>query len=81
MSFNSDTSKQAQTVIFSPKLQNLTNPTLSFNNNTVTQSVNKKHLRMLLNTKLDFQEHLKSLLKKKSKTIGLLLLLLLLHMT
>ena len=42
------------------------------NNNTVTQSVTKKHFGMLLDTKLDFQEHLISLLKKVNKPIGLL---------
>ena len=67
MSFNPDPSKQAQNVIFSTKLQKSTHPTLSFNNNTVTESVTQKHLGMLLNTKLDFQEHLKSLLKNVNK--------------
>ena len=72
MSFNPDTSKQAQEVIFSRKLQNSTHPTLSFNNNTVTQSVTQKHLGTLMDTKLDFQEHLKSILNKVNKTVGLL---------
>ena len=43
MSFNPDPSKQAQEVIFSCKLQKSTHPTLSFNNNTLTQSVTQKH--------------------------------------
>ena len=72
MSFNPDPSKQAQEVIFSRKLQKSTHPTLSFNNNTVTQSVTQKHLGMLLDTKLDFQGHLKSIFNKVNKTIGLL---------
>ena len=72
MSFNPDLSKQAQQVIFSRKLQKSTHSTLSFINNTVTQSVTQKHLGMLLNTKLDFQGHLKSILNKVNKTIGLL---------
>ena len=67
MSFNPDSSKQAQEVIFSRKLQKSTHPTLSFNNNTLTQSVTQKHLGMLLDTKLDFQEHLKSVLSKVKK--------------
>ena len=54
-----NTNKQAQEVIFSEKLQKSTHLTLSFNNNTVTQSVTQKHLGMLLDTKLDFQGHLK----------------------
>ena len=72
ISFNPDPSKQAQEVIFFCKLQKSTHPTLSSNNNTVTQSVTQKHLGMLLDTKLDFQEHLKSVLNKVNKTIGLL---------
>ena len=57
MSFNPDPSKQVQEVIFSRKLQKSTHLTLSFNNNTVTQSITQKHLGMLLDTKLDFQRH------------------------
>ena len=38
----------------------------------VIQSTNHKHLGMILDTKLDFQEHLKDKLSKISKTIGLL---------
>ena len=72
MSFNLDPSKQAQEVTFSHKLQKSTHPTLIFNKNTVTQSVTQKHLEMLLDTKLDFQGHLKSILNKVNKTICLL---------
>ena len=72
MSFNPDPSKQAQEVVFSCKLQKSTHPTLSFNNNTVTQSVTQRHLGMFLDTKLDFQGHLKSIFNKVNKTIGLL---------
>ena len=63
MSFNPDLSKQAQ---------ESTHPTLSFNNNTITQSVTQKHLGMSLDTKLDFQGHLKSIFNKVNKKIGLL---------
>ena len=72
MSFNPDPTKQAQEVIFSCKLQKSTHPTLSFNNNTVAQSVTQRHLGMFLDTKLDFQGHLKSIFNKVNKTIGLL---------
>ena len=44
-----------------------------FNNNIVTQSLTQKHLGMFLDTKLDFQEHLKSIFSKVvNKAIGLL---------
>ena len=72
MNFNHDPSKQAQEVIFSRERPKSTHPTLSFSNNTVTQSVTQKHLGMLLDTKLDFQEHLKSIFNKVNKAIGLL---------
>ena len=72
MIFNPDLSKQSQEVIFSCKLQKSTHSTLRFNDNTVTQSVTQEHLGMLLDTKLDFQGHLKNILNKVNKTIGLL---------
>ena len=72
MSFNPDPNKQAQEVIFSCKIQKSSQPSLIFNNNIVTQSLTQKHLGMFLDTKLDFQEHLKSIFSKVNKTIGLL---------
>ena len=38
----------------------------------MTQSTTQKHLEMLLDVKLDFQEHLKNIYSKVNKTIGLL---------
>ena len=72
MSFNPDPYKQAQGVIFSRKLNKPNHPSLNFNNMVVIQSTTHKHLGMILDTKLDFQEHLKDKLSKISKTIGLL---------
>ena len=72
MSFNPDPSKQAQEVIFSRKLQKLVYTPLHFNNTVVTQLTTQKHLCMLLDVKLDFQEHLKNTYSKVNKTIGLL---------
>ena len=59
MSFNPDPNKQAQEVIFSRKLNKPDHPSLNFNNTVVIQSTTHKHLGMILDTKLDFQEHLK----------------------
>ena len=72
MSFNPDPSKQAQEVIFSRKLNKPDHPSLNFNNTVVIQLTTHKHLGMILDTKLDFQEHVKDKLSKISKTIGLL---------
>ena len=62
MIFNPNPSKQAQEVIFSRKLQKPTYNPLIFNNNTVTQSVTQKYLRMFLDAKLGFRKHLKNIL-------------------
>ena len=72
MSFNPDRSKQAQKVIFSRKIQKTCYPSIYFNNKSVKQVPSQKHLGMILNTKLNFQEHLKNILFKVNKTIGLL---------
>ena len=72
MSFNPDPNNQAEEVLFSRKIQKSSQPSLIFNNNIVTQSLTQKHLGIFLDTKLDFQEHLKSIFSKVNKTIGLL---------
>ena len=61
MIFNPGPSKQAHEVIFSRKLQKSVYAPLHFNNIAVTQSTTQKHLGMLLDVKLDFQEHLKKI--------------------
>ena len=72
MNFNPDPTKQAQEVIFSRKLQNTNHLCLIFNHNTVSLSESQKHLGIVLDSRLDFKEHLEKILKKVSKTIGLL---------
>ena len=72
MSFNPDSSKQAQEVIFSCKHQKISHPSIYFNNNPIESVSSQKHLGMILDTKLNFQEHIKNILTKVNKTIGLL---------
>ena len=72
MSFNPEFSKQAQEVIFMRKLQKKDYPPLYFNDSSVKETCTRKHLGMLLDFRLDFQEHWKSLLKKVNKTVALL---------
>ena len=72
MSFNPDSSKQAQEAIFSRKLQKTCHPFIYFNNRSVKQAPSQKHLGRILDTKLNFQEHLRNILNKINKTIGLL---------
>ena len=71
MSFNHDINNQAEEV-FSRKLQKSNHPSLTFNSACFTQSEIQKHLGTFLDSKLDFKEHIKNVLNKVSKTIGLL---------
>ena len=72
MTFNPDRSKQVQEVIFSRKIKKATHPPLLFNNNNVSQVNSQKHLGVIVDVKLTFEEHLKNVLNKTNKTIGLL---------
>ena len=72
MKFNPDPTKQAQEVICGRKLQNTNHPCFTFNHNTVNLTESQKHLRIVLDSRLDFKEHLEIILKKISKTIGIL---------
>ena len=72
MNFNPDPTKQAQEVIFSQKLQNTNQPCLIFNHNTVSLTESHKYLGIVLDSRLDFKEHLKMIFKNVSKRIELL---------
>ena len=72
MSFDPDTNKQAQEVIFSRRLQKSNHPSLTFNGTSVTQSEIKKDLGMFLDSKLDFKEHIQNVFNKVGKTMGFL---------
>ena len=73
MNFNPGPSKQAQAVIFSRKIiQKTCHPSIYFNNESVKQVPSQKHLELILDSKLNFQEHLQNILNKVKKTIGLL---------
>ena len=45
---------------------------LFFNQDTVAQNSFQKHLQILLDSNLNFSEHLNTIVQKTSKTIGLL---------
>ena len=72
MSFNPDPLKQAQEVILLRKMTKTNHPTLIFNDNPVHHVTLQKHLEMFLDCKLNFEEHLKTIVNKINKTIGLL---------
>ena len=72
MNFNPDPNKQVQEVIFPRKINKINNPPLLFNQTLVKSSSTQKHLGMVLDTKLDFNLHIKNMQSKVNKTIGLL---------
>ena len=72
MNFNPDPSKQARKIIFSRKIQKTCHPFTYFNRKPVKQVPSQKHLGIILDTTLNFQEHLKNVLNKVNKTTGLL---------
>ena len=70
MRFNPDPKKQAQEGIFSRKINKIDHPPLYFNDNLLKSSTHK-HLGMVLDTKLDFNLHLKNVQNKVNKITGL----------
>ena len=72
MSFNPDPSKQAQEVIFSRKTKKDYHPPLASNNNNVPETDSQKHLGIVLDNRLSFEDHLKMIVSKVNNTIGLL---------
>ena len=72
MSFNPDPSKQAVEVRFSTKNSKENLPNLIFNNNNVSTVDSKKHLGLVLDSKLEFNLHLEEKFSKANKGIGLI---------
>ena len=68
MNFNTDPIKQAQEVIFSRKTKKLRHPPLVFNNTNVTPSIYQKHLGIILDSKLAFENHISKVITKINKT-------------
>ena len=58
--------------LFSLVNSKICHPSIHFNNKSVQQVPSRKHLGIILDTKLNFQELLKNILNKVNKTIGLL---------
>ena len=71
-SFNPDPNKQAQEVIFSRKFKNMHHPPLIANKSKVFQSTTQKHLVLIFDNRLSFEEYLTEMRTKVSRTIALL---------
>ena len=66
-SFNPDPSKEAQEVLFSNKVKKTNHPSIIFNGNTVHKCANQKHLGLILDKKLTFNDHITSKLTTVNK--------------
>ena len=69
MQFNAD--KTAE-LIFSTKRVKPLHPSLLLGNDVVTEKAEHKHLGMVLDSKLDFQSHIKEAILKARRGIGLM---------
>ena len=58
MHFNPDPTKQATEVCFSHKRDNVPHEPLTFNNNKIQSAPAQKHLGLILDSKLDFNQHI-----------------------
>ena len=69
MSFNPDPSKQAQEILFSNKTTKKNHLNIILNGNTIQNSTNQKHLGLILDKKLNFNDHIISILTTVNKLI------------
>ena len=72
MSFNPNPNKQAIEVCFSNKCDKGNYPPLHFNSTKVQVADSHKHLGLVLDSKLNFNEHIESKIAKCKKIIGLM---------
>ena len=69
MCFHPNPSKQAQEIIFSQKLKKVPHHPLVSNNVNVSQCKSRKHLGIILDSKLTFEDHYTTTLIKTNRTI------------
>ena len=72
MSFNPGPNKQAQEVIFTRKSKNMHHPPLMFDKSKFFQTTTQKHLGLIIDKRLSFEEYLTAMGVKVSRTIALL---------
>ena len=72
MLFNPVPIKQVIEVCFSHKRDKVVYPPLKFNNNDVQSANSQKHLGLVLDSKLDFNEHVNNKINKCSNPIGIM---------
>ena len=73
MLFNPDPNKQAVEIHFSKKQHQKDNYLpLNFNGEKVQAAISQKHLGLVLDSKLDFNEHISNKINKSNKIIGIM---------
>ena len=72
MSFNPDPNKQAVEILFPKKHEKDNYPPLNFNGDNVQTAISQKHLGLVLDSKLDFNEHINNKINKCNKIIGII---------
>ena len=72
MQFNSDKNKQAVQVIFSCRKYKPIHPSLIFNQSEVVKKNEHTHLGMILDSKLNFNSHLREAIIKARRGIGII---------
>ena len=72
MFFNPDPNKQAREVCFSNTRNKRKYPTFHFNSAKIQVADSQKHLGLVLDSKLNFNEHIESKIIKYIKIIGLI---------
>ena len=72
MSFNPDLQKQAVELRFSRRKGDIDNPVILFNDTPVKNVDEHKHLGIVIDTKLSFSAHIKAVISKTRKGIGML---------
>ena len=72
MTFHLNPSKPTQEVNFSRKTKKINPSPLTFSTSTVSQTTSRKHLGVISDSSLSFDEHLISVQSTTNKKIGLL---------
>ena len=73
MLLNSDPNKQSMEIFFSQKRDNRNHPLLMFDDTKVDTS--QKHLELILDSRLGFNEHIDNKINKCNKIIGIMKIL------
>ena len=73
MSFNLDPSKKAPGSNIKQQNKKQYHPALPFNSNNVSETNSQKHLSVVLDNRLSFEDHFKMILNKVNKAIGIFL--------